>query len=105
VLSSEGDKTAAINKAEGEAAAIRLVAEATASAVRQVAEAIGNPAGLQAANLKVAELYIAAFGNLAKAGNTLIVPGNLADVATMVSGAMTVLDRTRAAPPAGPAQA
>jgi regulator of protease activity HflC (stomatin/prohibitin superfamily) len=71
------------------------VAEATATAVRQVAAAIGAEGGLQAANLKVAEQYIDAFGNLAKTGNTLIVPSNLTDVSTLVSTAMTVLDRTK----------
>jgi regulator of protease activity HflC (stomatin/prohibitin superfamily) len=96
ILSSEGEKQAAINRAQGEAAAIITVAEATANAVRQVASAIGAEGGLQAANLKVAELYIGAFGNLAKAGNTLIVPSNLTDVSTLVSTAMTVLDRTKA---------
>jgi regulator of protease activity HflC (stomatin/prohibitin superfamily) len=96
ILSSEGEKQAAINKAQGEAQAIELVATATANAVRSVAAAIGTEGGLQAANLKVAELYIGAFGNLAKAGNTLIVPSNLTDVSTLVSTAMTVLDRTKA---------
>ena len=95
ILASEGEKQAAINKAQGEAQAIVTVAEATANAVRQIAGAIGQEGGLQAANLKVAELYIAAFGNLAKQGNTLIVPSNLTDVSTLVSTAMTVLDRTR----------
>jgi len=65
------------------------------AAVRAVADAINGPGGQSAANLKVAELYIAAFGNLAKVGNTLIVPSNLSDVASVVSSAMTVLDRTR----------
>ncbi|NJD86928.1 MAG: SPFH/Band 7/PHB domain protein [Betaproteobacteria bacterium] len=101
ILSSEGEKQAAINRAQGEAAAIITVAEATANAVRQVASAIGAEGGLQAANLKVAELYISAFGNLAKAGNTLIVPSNLTDVSTLVSTAMTVLDRTKAPGAAG----
>jgi regulator of protease activity HflC (stomatin/prohibitin superfamily) len=97
VLQSEGDKTAAINKAQGEAMALTTVAEATANAVRQVASAIGAEGGMLAANLKVAEKYVEAFANLAKTGNTLIVPGNLTDVSTFVSTAMTVLDRTRAA--------
>ncbi len=101
ILASEGEKQAAINKAQGEAQAIELVASATANAVRSVATAIGTEGGLQAANLKVAELYIAAFGNLAKAGNTLIVPSNLTDVSTLVSTAMTVLDRTKAPGAAG----
>jgi regulator of protease activity HflC (stomatin/prohibitin superfamily) len=96
VLNSEGQKTAAINKAQGEATALRLVAEATAAAVRAVAEAIGSPGGQQAANLKVAELYIGAFGNLAKTNNTMIVPSNLSDVASMVASAITVLERTKA---------
>jgi regulator of protease activity HflC (stomatin/prohibitin superfamily) len=96
ILNSEGEKQAAINNAQGEATALLTVAEATASAVRQIASAIGEEGGLQAANLKVAELYIAAFGNIAKQGNTLIVPSNLTDVSTMVSTAMTVLDRTKA---------
>ena len=101
ILTSEGQKQSAINKAQGEATALRLVADATAAAVDVVATAIGKEGGMQAANLKVAELYIAAFGNLAKTNNTLIVPTNLADVAGVVASAMTVLDKTR--PPAKPA--
>jgi regulator of protease activity HflC (stomatin/prohibitin superfamily) len=97
ILTSEGQKQSAINKAQGEATALRLVADATAAAVTAVADAIGKEGGLQAANLKVAELYIGAFSNLAKTNNTMIVPSNLADVASVVASAMTVLDRTRAA--------
>jgi regulator of protease activity HflC (stomatin/prohibitin superfamily) len=96
ILKSEGQKQSAINKAQGEATALRVVAEATAAAVTAVAEAIGKEGGLQAANLKVAELYIGALGNLAKTNNTMIVPSNLADVASVVASAMTVLDKTRA---------
>jgi regulator of protease activity HflC (stomatin/prohibitin superfamily) len=96
VLNSEGQKTAAINQAQGEATALRLVAEATAAAVRAVAEAINLPGGQSAANLKVAEQYILQFGNLAKTNNTMIVPSNLSDVASMVASAITVLERTRA---------
>jgi regulator of protease activity HflC (stomatin/prohibitin superfamily) len=95
VLNSEGQKTAAINQAQGEATALRLVAEATAAAVRAVAEAINAPGGQAAANLKVAEQYILQFGNLAKANNTMIVPSNLSDVASVVASAMTVIERTR----------
>jgi regulator of protease activity HflC (stomatin/prohibitin superfamily) len=96
ILTSEGQKQSAINKAQGEATALRVVADATAAAVNVVAEAIGKEGGLQAANLKVAELYIGALGSLAKTNNTMIVPTNLADVASVVASAMTVLDRTRA---------
>ena len=102
ILKSEGEKTAAINKAQGDATATMTIAEATASAVRTVAAAIGSEGGMQAANLKVAELYIAAFGNLAKTGNTLIVPSNLTDVATMVQSAMTILGDKKPPAPTKP---
>lgn len=95
ILASEGQKQAAINMAQGEALALITVAEATASAVRQVAGALEAPGGMLAANLKVAEKYIEQFGNLAKAGNTLILPANLADAGGFVAAAMTVLDKAK----------
>ncbi|HEX7465800.1 MAG TPA: stomatin-like protein [Usitatibacter sp.] len=95
ILASEGQKTAAINKAQGEAAAIQLVADATANAVRAVGSAISTPGGTSAANLKVSELYIEAFKELARTNNTLIIPSNLSDIAGLVASAMTVLDRPK----------
>ena len=95
ILSSEGDKTAQINKAQGEAGAIKMIAEAQAEAVRVVGAAIGTAEGLSAANLKVAELYVSAFKELAKTNNTLIIPSNLSDAASFVASAMTVLDRAK----------
>ncbi len=97
VLESEGEKTAAINRAQGEATALRLIAEANAAAVRAVAEAISDKGGMDAANLKVAQEYVLAFGNLAKSSNTLILPASAGDVGSMVATAMTVLDKTRQA--------
>jgi regulator of protease activity HflC (stomatin/prohibitin superfamily) len=95
ILESEGEKQAAINRAQGEATALRLIAEANAAAVRAVGEAISDKGGMDAANLKVAQEYVAAFSNLAKQSNTLIVPANAADIAALVTTAMTVLDKTR----------
>ena len=95
ILQSEGEKAAAINKAQGDATAIRMLADAQAEAVRAVAQALGADGGMSAANLRVAEHYIGAFAQLAKAGNTLIVPSNLSDPAAFVASAMTVLDRVR----------
>jgi regulator of protease activity HflC (stomatin/prohibitin superfamily) len=97
ILQSEGEKQAAINKAQGEATAIRVIAEANASAVRAVAEAIADKGGMDAANLKVAQLYVEAFAGLAKTSNTLILPASAGDVAGMVATAMTVLDKTKQA--------
>ena len=88
---SEGEKQAAINTAQGQAEAIKAVASATAQAIQQVAQAIQSPGGMDAVNLKVAEKYVEAFGNVAKEGNTLILPGNLADMGTMVATAMSIV--------------
>ena len=97
ILQSEGEKQAAINKAQGDATAIRVIAEANAAAVRAVAEAIADKGGMDAANLKVATQYIEAFGQLAKSSNTLVIPANVADIAGMVTTAMTALDKMKAA--------
>jgi regulator of protease activity HflC (stomatin/prohibitin superfamily) len=90
IAQSEGVKQAEINTAQGQAAAILSIAEANAKAIRQVAEAIVSPGGINAVNLKVAEQYVAAFANLAKTNNTLIVPSNLSDLAGLVATATTV---------------
>ena len=91
IAKSEGEKQAEINNALGQAAAILSIAEANAKAIRQVAEAIESAGGLQAVNFKVAEQYIAAFGNLAIKSNTMILPTNAADVAGMIATAMSVI--------------
>ncbi len=91
IRESEGEKMAAINRAQGEAEAVKLVAEATAKALYMVAQATQAPGGMQAVNLKVAEKYVDAFGNIAKTGNTLIVPSNMADISTLIAGAMSVV--------------
>lgn len=88
---SEGEKQAAINTAQGQAEAIKAVASATAQAIQQVALAIQSPGGMDAVNLKVAEKYVEAFGNVAKEGNTLILPSNLADMGSMVAAAMSIV--------------
>jgi regulator of protease activity HflC (stomatin/prohibitin superfamily) len=88
---SEGEKQSAINRAQGEAEAIRAVASANAQAIQQVALAIQSAGGMEAVNFKVAEKYVEAFGNVAKVGNTLILPGNLADMGSLVATAMSIV--------------
>ena len=88
---SEGERQAAINTAQGEAEAIKAVAAATAQAIQQVALAIQSPGGMDAVNLKVAERYVEAFGNVAKQGNTLILPSNMADMGALVATAMSIV--------------
>ncbi|MBT9567218.1 MAG: paraslipin [Thiobacillus sp.] len=91
IQESEGEKQAAINVAEGEAEAIKAIAVANAEAIARVARAIELPGGLQAVNLKVAEKYVEAFAGIARTGNTLIVPSNMADLSTLIAGAMSVV--------------
>ena len=103
IKESEAAKQQQINEAEGEAAAILAVAEATAEGLTKVAAALNAEGGDKAMQLRVAEDYLERFGNLAKAGNTLIVPANLSDVASMIGAATTVLKQVSADGGAGPA--
>ncbi len=84
IAQSEGQKQAMINQAEGEAAQIRTVATATAEGLRIVGDQLGND-GVAAAQLRLAEAYITEFGKLAKTGNSMIIPADVADAAGMVA--------------------
>lgn len=90
IKASEARKQQQINEAEGEASAIMAVATATAEGIRLVAETIRQPGGVEATQLRVAEQYVAQFGNLAQKGTTLILPANVSDVASMVAMATKV---------------
>ena len=96
---SEGEKQKRINEAEGQAKEIELVAQATAEGIKKVAESLNMAGGETAANLRVAEKYIAEFGNLAKENNTMIIPANMGDISSMVATAMSVLGHTKKTPP------
>src|SRR5262245_20561258 len=91
IKQSEATRQLRINEAEGQASAILAVANATAEGIRQLAAAIQAPGGMQAVQLRVAEQYITQFGNLAKEGNTLVVPASLGDVASMLALAMNAI--------------
>jgi regulator of protease activity HflC (stomatin/prohibitin superfamily) len=93
IKQSEARKQQQINEAEGQAQAILAVASATAEGIRRVAESITLPGGYEAVQLRVAEQYIAEFGELAKASNTLVLPANVADVGSMIALAMKAVGR------------
>jgi regulator of protease activity HflC (stomatin/prohibitin superfamily) len=95
IKESEAAKQQQINEAEGEAQAILAVATATAEGLKRVAAALGERGGLEAMQLRVAEDYLTQFGNIAKAGNTLVVPANLSDVAGMIAAATKVFEHSR----------
>ncbi len=92
---SEAEKAKQINEAEGKAREIELLAEATAASIAQVGEAINAPGGSNAVNLRIAEQYVSEFGKLAKEGNTMIVPSNLADIGGTVAGLTKVLEKVK----------
>lgn len=94
IKASEAKKQQQINEAEGAAAAILAIAQATAEGLRKVAETIQMPGGQEAVQLRVAEQYITKFGELAKTTNTLILPATVSDVGSMIALAMNAIRQT-----------
>jgi regulator of protease activity HflC (stomatin/prohibitin superfamily) len=98
IKASEAKKQQQINEAEGAAAAILAIATATAEGLRKVAETIQVPGGQEAVQLRVAEQYITKFGELAKTTNTLILPASVSDVGSMIAVAMNAMRQTSITP-------
>ncbi|HSL03871.1 MAG TPA: stomatin-like protein [Nitrospiraceae bacterium] len=94
IKASEAKKQQQINEAEGAASAILAIAQATAEGLRKVAETIQVPGGQEAVQLRVAEQYISKFGELAKTNNTLILPATVSDVGSMIALAMNAIRQT-----------
>lgn len=92
IKNSEANQQQQINEATGEAQAILAVATATAEGLKKVAAALNSPGGDAAAKLRVAEEYVQKFGNLAKEGNTLILPANVSELSSMIATAFKVFD-------------
>ena len=95
IKASEAAKQQQINEAEGEAEAILAVAAATAGGITRVAEAIRGPGGPDAVQLKVAQDYIEKFGELARTNNTMILPASVADAASMMATAMSIINQSK----------
>jgi regulator of protease activity HflC (stomatin/prohibitin superfamily) len=105
IKESEASRQQQIHEAEGEAAAIEAVAIATAEGLRNVAAALSALGGIDAMQLRVAEQTVAQFGSIAKEGNTLVIPANLSDVASMLALAKNIVKdqdsgRVTGSPPA-----
>jgi len=75
------------------------VAVATADGLRKVAEALRMPGGHEAMQLRIAEQYVTAFGNLAKSGTSMIVPANLTDISSVIATAMSAIKASAAGDP------
>ena len=85
IKESEAAKQQQINEAQGEAEAILAVATATAEGLRRVAQSVIDDGGAEAMQLRIAEQYVAQFGNLAKEGNTYVVPADLTNLTSMMA--------------------
>ena len=94
IKASEARRQQQINEAEGQSSAIMAVARATAEGIREVASALQVPGGTEAVQLRVAEQYITQFGHLARTNNTMIVPATTTDLAGMIATAMQVIKKT-----------
>jgi len=99
VLESEAEKEASINiatglrektilEAEGEAQAIIAKAKATAIGIKEVAVSLLANGGDDAARFKIAEMYVNAFAQIAKEGNTMLIPADIGNPASLVAQAM-----------------
>jgi len=101
IKQSEATQLQQINEARGQAEAILAVATATAEGLRQVAIALREPGGTDAMQLRIAEQWVAQFGELAKTGNTYVVPANLADIGSVIALATGIGKRVSADAPKG----
>jgi regulator of protease activity HflC (stomatin/prohibitin superfamily) len=99
IKASEARRQQQMNEAEGQASAILAVAAATAEGIRRVAEATQVAGGDTAVQLRVAEQYIGEFGRVIANADTIILPSNVADVASMITTAMQVVRQTSPAAP------
>ena len=89
---AEGRKQAAILEASGQAEGIRLKAQATSEGLKLVS-AVLSKEGKDAAALRVAEQWIAAWEKIAKESSTVIIPSNPADAAGMVAQGLAIFNK------------
>jgi regulator of protease activity HflC (stomatin/prohibitin superfamily) len=95
IKNSEGEMQKRINEAAGRASEIEQIAKATSNGLRAISAAISEENGLNAVNLRIAEQYLMAFGNLAKTNNTMIIPSSMSDIAGVIATATSVFNETK----------
>src|SRR5215831_16123593 len=96
VLNSEGERDAKINQAEGDKQRVIKASEATKQ------QQINEEGGIEAMQLRIGEEYLRQFGKLAKESTTLVIPGNLSDLASVVTMATSIIRGTPPQPPDAP---
>lgn len=95
IKNSEGEMQKRINEAAGRASEIEQLANATSNGLRAISSAISEENGLNAVNLRIAEQYLTAFGNIAKTDNTIIIPSNLTDISGAIATATSVFNELK----------
>lgn len=90
ILASEASQQDQINRATGEAEAIYRRADATSQGIRLLADSISKAGSSEAISLRIAEQYLEAFSQLAKKGNTILLPANVNNPASMIAQALGV---------------
>jgi regulator of protease activity HflC (stomatin/prohibitin superfamily) len=85
IKKSEGERMKLENEARGRAYAILEVAKATAQGLEEIGKAMQQPGGREAMQLKIAQEWIAAYAELGKKSNTMIIPTNVTDLASVTA--------------------
>lgn len=95
---SEGERIKRENEAFGQAKAILEVAKATAKGIDEISKAINQPGGQEAVAMRIASDWFSSFEKLAKETNSMIIPTNVTEIASVSSVLKSALNFTK--PPA-----
>ena len=93
VLAAEAEKEEQVLRAEGEAKAIVAIASAQAESLRQVGQAAATEEGQKAVQLDLATKAIEAKLAIAKESSVVLLPDAGTDAASMVTQAMTIINK------------
>jgi regulator of protease activity HflC (stomatin/prohibitin superfamily) len=104
ILGAEAQRQQAVQLARGQAEALEIMSAASAAALQTVGHALQATGGRDAASMRVAESYVAAIANVAKAGNTMLLPTASNDPAAATAAAMSIFNQV-GLPPSPPLSA
>ena len=79
---------------------MEIMSAASAAALVTVGQALQGAGGHEAASMRVAESYVAAIANVAKQGNTMLLPTASNDPAAATAAAMSIFNQV--CPPPSP---
>ena len=96
ILGAEGQRQQAVQLAKGQAEALDIMTLASSAALVTVGRALQEGGGRDAAAMRVAESYVAAIANVAKAGNTMLLPTAASDPAAATAAAMSIFNQASA---------